>query len=155
MRFALLVIVSAIACGRTTVPAPSADDSPRTLAGDWTLRFGLDSSRTQRSSWTRGSHQSVQGTLHLASSSGDVSSRIQVDFWPLVYRDMSCFAPRPRTTVITNSGENTTLLFTPEAVDCGFSASGKFYGDSLIGTWEETSFVGPVTAGYFQMIRAR
>ena len=125
------------------------------MAGDWTVVFGLDSARTQGSGWTRGSHQSVQGTLHLASSTGDVSSRIEVDFWPLVYRDMSCFEPRPRMTVITNGVDNTTLRFTPEAVDCGFSASGKFYGDSLIGTWEETSFIGPVTVGYFRMSRLR
>ena len=142
---ALLLVITA--CGRITLSAPTGN-SQRSLAGDWTLEFRLDSVRT-------GSAQSAQGVLHLADSDGVVRSSIQVDFRPLLGREMSCFDPRPTSTVIGHAGERTSLLFTPGAADCGFSASGMFYGDSLIGVWDETSFVGPVAAGSFRMIRAR
>lgn len=141
-----------VACGRVTLPASNGAASHRTLAGDWTLEFRLDSTRSG-GNWSSASHQSAQGTLHLANPDGVVRSSIQVDFRPLLGRDMSCFDPRPTSTAISRGGENTILVFTPGAADCGFSASGKFYGDSMVGTWSETSFIGPVAVGQFRMIR--
>ncbi|HKW46108.1 MAG TPA: hypothetical protein VJN70_01630 [Gemmatimonadaceae bacterium] len=154
MSFAALgrlsAVLLALACSRITLPPPS--DSQRTLVGDWTVEFRLDSLRTT-GTWSPASRQSAQGTLHLADSDGQVRSSIQMDFRPLLGREMSCFVPRPTSTFISRAGENTSLVFTPGAADCGFSASGKFYGDSLIGTWGETSFIGPVAAGQFRMVR--
>lgn len=152
MRILSLVpYVMMVACGRMTLP-PNGGDSQRTLAGDWTLEFGLDSVRSS-GQWSATSHRSIQGSLHLADSDGVVRSSIQLDFRPLLGREMSCFDPRPTSTAISQAGNNTSLHFTPGAADCGFSASGKFYGDSLVGTWSETSFIGPVAVGRFRMIR--
>ena len=145
---ALLLIAS---CGRITLPA-ARTDSNRTLAGDWKIEFQLDSMRAA-GTWRPASPQSIQGALHLADSDGVVRSSIQVDFTPLLGRDMSCFDPRPTSTAISHAGESTSLTFTPGAADCGFGASGKFYGDSLVGTWSETWFIGPVAVGGFRMVR--
>ena len=151
-RLSALLLV--VACGRITLPAPSGNGSHKTLAGDWTIEFRLDSMRTA-GKWSPASYQTIQGTLHLADSDGVVRSTIQVDFNPLLGRDMSCFDPRPTSTAISHTGENTSLVFTSGAADCGFGALGKFYGDSLFGTWSETSFVGAVAMGRFRMLRSR
>ena len=141
-----------VACGRMTLPASNGADRQRTLAGEWTLEFELDSMRSS-GRWSATSHQSIRGSLHLADSEGVVRSSIQIDFTALLGREMSCFDPRPTSTAISRVGDNTSLQFTPGAADCGFSASGKLYGDSLVGTWSETSFIGPVAVGQFRMIR--
>ena len=154
MRLALIALTSVVACGRMTLPPATGTESQRTLAGDWSIEFRLDSTRGT-GVWSPTSDSSIQGTLHLAGNDGVVRSTIEVDFKPLLGRDMSCFDPRPTSTVITHAIESTSLHFTPEAADCGFGASGKFYGDSLVGTWSETSFIGPVAVGAFRMLRVR
>ena len=150
----LAALLLAVACGRITLSAPSGTESQRTLVGDWTVEFRLDSLRAA-GQWSAASRQSIQGSLHLSDSDGVAASRIRVDFKPLLGRDMSCFDPLPTSTVITRAGENTSLHFTPGAADCGFGASGRFFGDSLIGAWSETSFAGPIAMGRFRMVRAR
>jgi len=159
-RFAALLLLL-LACGRTTLPARASRDSSRSLAGDWTIEFRLDSVRGPQGSvvpWQPASSQTAQGTLHLSDSTagrpaGAVRSRIDVDFNPLLGRPMSCFDPRPTSTSVSQDSETTSLRFTPNAADCGFAASGKFYGDSLVGTWDESSFTGPKAKGRFRMIR--
>jgi hypothetical protein len=149
--FRAIALFLIAACGRVSLPRPTASDS-QTLAGDWTLEFQFDSLRSA-GAWSPASQQATQGTLHLDDSDGVTHSSIQVDFKTLLGREMSCFDPRPTSTVISHSGESTSLHFTPGAADCGLTAFGKFYGDSLVGTWEETSFIGPVALGRFRMIR--
>ena len=156
---ALLLLL--VACGRATLPARASKDSSRTLSGDWTIEFRLDSVRGPQGSvipWRPASFQTARGTLHLSDSTTDrpagaVRSHIDVDFTSMLGHPMSCFDPLPTSTVVTENGEKTDLLFTPNAADCGFSASGKFYGDSLVGTWDESSFTGPLAMGRFRMIR--
>jgi hypothetical protein len=77
-----------------------------------------------------------------------------VDFTPLLGRQMSCFEPTPRSTGVDRQGDTVTFRFTPGVADCGFGASGVLHGDSLFGSWEETSFIGPVAAGRFVMTRS-
>jgi len=57
---------------------------------------------------------------------------------------MSCFDPRPTSTSVSQDRETTSLRFTPSAADCGFGAAGKFDGESLVGTWAESSFRGAI-----------
>jgi len=159
-------IVSAlvVACaGCRTALAPAAGGPPLpggSLADLWTIVFRLDSVRAPGGSppsWQRASFREVQGQLRLTDSvsSGDaVRSSIEVDFTPLLGRQMSCFEPRPRTTGVERRGDTVTLRFTPGVADCGFGASGVLRGDSLIGSWDETSFAGPVAAGRFVMTRS-
>lgn len=130
------------------------------VAGLWTIVFRLDSVRSAGSSpsgWQRGSFREVQGLLRLSdtvATGNAVRSSIDVDFTPLLGRQMSCFDPRPRTTGVERRGDTVTFRFTPGVADCGFGAIGVLRGDSLIGSWDETSFIGPVAGGRFVMTRS-
>jgi len=54
-------------------------------------------------------------------------------------------SPEPR-------GDSLWLSFTQTA-DAGIAATGRFFGDSLIGSWYDGSFGGPLHGGRFRMIR--
>lgn len=163
MRWAATSLVATVVgCGRTLAPpAGGAQSMPEgSVAGLWTIVFRLDSVRTVASSpagWQRGSFREVQGRLRLSDTVATgtaVRSSIDVDFTPLLGRQMSCFDPRPRTTGVERRGDTVTFRFTPAVADCGFGASGVLRGDSLIGSWDETSFIGPVAGGRFVMTRS-
>ena len=146
-------------CRTALAPAAGGEPSPNgSLAGLWTIVFRLDSVRTPGGSgWQRGSFRDVQGRFRLTDSttSGNaVRSSIDVDFTPLLGRQMSCFEPRPRSTGVERRGDTVSFRFTPGVADCGFGASGVLRGDSLVGSWDETSFAGPVAAGRLVMTRS-
>lgn len=154
-----------VACGgcRTALAPATGGELPLpnvSLAGLWTIVFRLDSVRApggSPSGWQRGSFREVQGQLRLTDSTtsgGAIRSSIDVDFTSLLGRQMSCFDPRPHTTGVERRGDTVTFRFTPGVADCGFGASGVLRGDSLIGSWDETSFAGPVAAGRFVMTRS-
>ena len=156
-------VVIALAACRTALAPAAGGEQPLpngSLVGLWTITFRLDSVRApggSRSGWQRGSLREVQGRLRLTDSSASgnaVRSSIEVDFTPLLGRQMSCFEPTPRSTGVDRQGDTVTVRFTPGVADCGFGASGVLRGDSLIGRWEETSFIGPVAAGRFVMTRS-
>ena len=163
MRWAATcLVVTVVGCGTTLAP-PGGGAQPMpdgSLAGLWTIVFRLDSARAVGSSppgWQRGSLREVQGRLRLSdtvATGNAVRSSIDVDFTPLLGRQMSCFDPRPRTTGVERRGDTVTFRFTPAVADCGFGASGVLRGDSLIGSWDETSFIGPVASGRFVMTRS-
>jgi hypothetical protein len=88
-----------------------------------------------------------------STSAGRYRSHIEMRFDALLGRPISCFDPPPSTTYIQRDDTSVKLLFTPNAADCGFSAVATMYGDSLAGTWEESSFIGPVAKGRFRMLR--
>lgn len=148
--------------GCRTALAPATGGEPPlptgSIVGLWTIVFRLDSVRAPAGAgWQRGSFREVQGRLRLTDSTttGDaVRSSIDVDFTPLLGRQMSCFDPRPRSTGVDRRGDTVTFRFTPGVADCGFGASGVLRGDSLIGSWDETSFAGPVAAGRVVMTRS-
>ena len=160
IRWVAAGLVAALGGCRTALaPATGGEPSPGgSLAGLWTLAFRLDSTRSPGGSgWQRASLREVRGQLRLTDSttSGDaVRSSIDVDFTPLLGRQMSCFDPRPSSTGVERRGDTLALRFTPRVADCGFGASGVLRGDSLIGSWDETSFAGPVAAGRFVMTRS-
>ena len=163
IRWLAAGLVAAFGACRTALAPAAGGEKPLpdgSVAGLWTVAFRLDSVRAPAGSpsrWERGSFNEVQGRLRLADSttSGDaVRSSIDVDFTPLLGRQMSCFEPRPRSTGVERRGDTVTFRFTPGVADCGFGASGVLRGDSLIGSWDETSFVGPVAAGRFTMTRS-
>ena len=156
-------LVAASGGCRTALTPAAGGEKPLpdgSVAGQWTIAFRLDSVRAPAGSpsrWQQASFSEVRGRLRLTDSvtSGDlVRSSIDVDFTPLLGRQMSCFEPRPRTTGVERRGDTVTFRFTPGVADCGFGASGVLRGDSLIGSWDETSFVGPVAAGRFTMTRS-
>ena len=161
-RAACAFVVACAGCRTALAPAAGGEQPlPNgSVAGLWTIAFRLDSVRSPGASpsgWQRGSFREVQGQLRLTDSttSGDaVRSSIDVDFTPLLGRQMSCFEPRPHTTGVERRGDTVTFRFTPGVADCGFGGSGVLRGDSLIGSWDETSFAGPVTAGRFVMTRS-
>ena len=165
IRYLSALLLLFVACARPT-PAPAAADDisatadwRRSLAGDWIVDFRLDSVRSHGPTqpWQPGSFRSARGTLHLADSTTSrdlIPSRIDVAFDSLLSRPMSCCEPRPTATAVERNGDAVSLHFTPNAADCGFSASGTLRGDSLIGTWDESGFAGPMVMGRFRMIRA-
>jgi hypothetical protein len=133
---ALAALLLLAACAQITLPR-------RTLSGVWNVELLRDNA-------------SASGTLTLSDSNAGVfHSNLQIDFVPLLGRPMSCFDPRPTTTTVSREGDVTFLGFTPGVADCGFGASGTFFGDSLIGTWSEESFRGPIASGRFRMVRTR
>ena len=156
------VLLAAAAC-RTTLSPRGGADAPvhnESLAGTWTVEFRLDSvigtGATSRR-WQAASLGATQGQLRLMDSETQpariVHSSIDVDFTPILGRQMSCFEPRPTETWVERQGDTVRFRFTPRAADCGFGASGVLRGDSLIGAWEETSYAGPVAIGRFVMAR--
>src|SRR5215471_2049737 len=117
-RRSLVALIFLAGCSGIA-PQPSSGS----LIGNWNVEFELNNA-------------TAHGTLTLSDSSGGVfHSNLQIDFLPLLGHPMSCFDPRPTTTVVSRNADVTFLNFTPGAADCGFSASGSFLGDSLIGTW--------------------
>lgn len=158
---AILIVTSA---GCRTALAPAAGTEHRmpneSLAGLWTVAFRLDSVRvpgTAPPRWQRGPFSEAQGRLRLTDSTASgsaVRSSIDLDFTSLLGRQMSCFDPRPSSTGVDRQGDTVTFRFTPWVADCGFGASGVLRGDSLIGSWDEASFLGPVAAGRFVMTRS-
>jgi hypothetical protein len=144
-----------VACsGSLSTPSPNTG-AQTNLLGTWTVEFRLDSVRSQ--GWHAGSFATTRGTLQLSDSTSPnvFHSQIDVAFDALLGRPMSCFSPRPTTTGVSREGDRVSLSFTPSAADCGFGASGLLSGDSIVGTWDETSFVGPVVMGRFRMVRVK
>ncbi|HKA57127.1 MAG TPA: DUF6174 domain-containing protein [Gemmatimonadales bacterium] len=137
---------------------PAEADWRRNLIGTWAIEFRLDSVLGS-TGWKQGSLETTTGTFQVLDPATDpwgefvVRSSIDVDFEPMLERPMSCFDPRPVSTVIEGAEDDVRLSFTPHAADCGFSAHGAFAGDSIIGSWSETSFIGPVAKGRFRMRR--
>lgn len=145
----------AVACsGSLSTPSPNTG-AQTNLLGTWTVEFRLDSVRSQ--GWQAGSLASTRGTLRLTDSPSPnvFRSEIDVSFDSLLGRPMSCFSPRPTTTNVNRDGDQLSLSFTPNVADCGFGASGKLNGDSVVGAWSETSFAGPVVIGRFRMVRVK
>ena len=162
-----LSVFSLAACASalpSSAPAPGralpANDWRRALVGQWTLEFRLDSVVSRDPGGSRlvpGSLRTAEGRLQLTDVVADrvdmLRSQIDISFDSLLGRAMSCFDPRPTQTAVTREGETIQLGFTPGVFDCGFGAAGTLLGDSLVGTWDETSFAGPAAVGHFRMIR--
>jgi hypothetical protein len=160
MRCVAAALLVAIAGCRTALAPAAGGEQPKpndSLVGLWTVAFRLDSVRAPGGGWQRGTLREAHGRLRLSDSTASgnaVRSSIDVDFTPVLGRQMSCFDPRPQSTNLNREGDTVRLLFTPNVADCGFGAYGVLHSDSLIGSWDETSFVGPVAAGRFVMTRA-
>ena len=158
MRSNLVIALGLLVTACAGSLATPSGDSRRGLVGDWTVEFRLDSVRSA-GGWHPGSLATTSGTLRLIDSvSGRPNvyrSSIQLSFDSLLGRPMSCFDPRPTTTVVEQNGDNASVRFTPNAADCGFDASGTLRGDSLVGTWDESGFAGPQVMGRFRMTRVK
>jgi hypothetical protein len=157
---AAIIFAACTATVPTTRGQQAPDDSSRSVAGAWQLEFRLDSivSRdTGTPHWQPASFRTVTGKLVLGDSipgrKNLFRSHIDIAFDALLGHPMSCFDPRPTETSVERDGDRVRLRFTPNAFDCGFGASGVLSGDSIVGTWDETSFAGPVAMGRFRMRR--
>jgi hypothetical protein len=164
-KLPLFVLAVAGCAGQSASPATRPSDAEvasdlRALVGDWTVEFRVDSVRKVGASsvWSAGSYRSTLGTLRLSDSTigngNVVRSTIRVEFDSLLGRPMSCYEPRPTTTGVERDGDNVRLRFTPSGFDCGFGAAGVLVGDSVVGTWDESGFAGPMVMGRFRMLRA-
>lgn len=165
--FLLLSLFPLAACTSalpSSAPSPGhalpANDWRRALVGQWILEFRLDSVANRDAGGPRlipGSLRTTEGHLQLTEVVADqvdvLRSRIDISFDSLLGRSVSCFDPRPTRTAVTREGEAIRFGFTPGVFDCGFGAVGTLLGDTLVGTWDETSFAGPVAVGRFRMIR--
>ena len=155
------IVLSACTAAVPTTRGPLApDDSRHSVAGVWQLEFRLDSVMSRETGvprWRPASFRTVTGNFELGDSipgRGNLfHSQIDVAFDALLGHPMSCFDPRPTETSVERQGDTVRVRFTPHAFDCGFGASGVLRGDSLVGTWDETSFAGPVAMGRFRMRR--
>jgi hypothetical protein len=50
-------------------------------------------------------------------------------------------------------GDSLDLSFTPNVADAGVGAVGRFFGDSVIGSWTDDSYGGALHGGRFRMVR--
>src|SRR5262249_15617468 len=80
---------------------------------------------------------------------------IQVDFAPLLGRPMSCLDSTVAPSARLTTPDSVLVSFTPGVADCGFSAVGRIVADTIIATWSETSFIGPVAGGPLRMVKQR
>ena len=164
--FVIGALLAGIACttiGPTSGSAagPQRGEASHAVTGEWRLEFRLDSVMSREGGnahWLPGSFRTTTGRLTLRDSVAGRSnlfhSQIDISFDSLLGRPMSCFDPRPTATAVERSADTVRVRFTPRAFDCGFGASGVLRGDSVVGTWDETSFAGPVAMGRLRMTRA-
>jgi hypothetical protein len=146
---------------RAAVSIPAGDWRAR-MVGEWQVTFYIDSARGELiaapARLGAASGQAVIGTLRLYDtlpSGGGVEllSELDLDFAPVLGRPISCAPPRRGTVGLAGTADSFALAFTPGVADCGFVASATRQGDSLVGTWYEGSFGGPVVLGRFRMTR--
>ena len=145
-----------------------AHDSRRALTGSWRADFEADSARwplrdsTGRvtgAEFRRGSSAWISGTLWLGDTVAGLGvarglrADLVMDFTPILGRQMSCFCSGRGVVDVERHGNTVHFWFTPGTGDCGFGGTARYYGDSLIGTWSEGSFVGPASGGRFRLQR--
>ncbi len=148
-----------------SVPLP-AGDRRRSLAGLWNVNFAIDSVQAplagSRAVMQAGSGTWVTGTLQLTDTLvvirglplAGLRATVEVDFTSSLGRQVSCFTPGEGLVEVQLHPSRLQLLFTPGAADCGFAAEGSVRGDSVVGAWNEASYVGHRTAGRFFMVRS-
>jgi hypothetical protein len=172
VRASLAGVFLIIGCAQQPAPKPPreavsvpTDDWRSRMIGKWQVRFYVDSAKgVDREAPNRlggASGDSAIGILQLYDtlpSGGGIEllSELDLDFTPVLGRPISC-VPRRRATVgLAGSIDSFDLDFTPGVADCGFVAQvfrPTNQRDSLIGTWYEDSFAGPVVLGRFRMTR--
>lgn len=142
----------------------SDDDARRGLIGHWKVEFRVDSLRKGPNRWgpPLDTDARAAGTLELRDTLATphhpvrgLRANLDVDFTPILQRQVSCYEPGLRVIQVEQHDKDVAMWFTPGAADCGFGANGRFYGDSLIGGWSETSFAGPIVEGQFRMVRQK
>lgn len=161
-------------CGTPPAPLPgqAPADLPGTLAGPddrravvgrWDIAFSVISTRPSGSDsapnavpvpdrWTTGTIQ-ISDTI-AGRDSSNLRMTMDLDFTPVLGRQVSCFQAGPGEIYVAREGTNVRVIFTPHAADCGFGGNGELIGDTLIlGDWSESSFAGPATRGHFRMTR--
>ena len=165
LLFVVIAACAAPAPAPVRGPQPAAElprnDWRRQFVGSWTVEFRLDSVRGRGGSverWQPGSFKTATGSFVVRDSTAAgwgqaLRSTLDVEFDSLLGRPMSCYEPKPTATGIDREGNEIRLTFTPTSADCGFSAYGRFFGDSLIGEWDESAFAGPSVTGRFRMMR--
>ena len=164
-RFALLALLQ-VACG-PRAPGPDALSQPgppadsRRYAGAWQIEFALDSTRrlgAGPAEWSSAKDPSkwIAGRLEISDSlvgANALASTFGIDFTPLLGRQISCFTHGASGIQVAETHGLTSFWFTPQVCDCGFSGQADTRRDTLVGTWEESSYVGPVASGRFRMWR--
>jgi hypothetical protein len=155
-------------------PAPeraqllSADDDRRTLVGRWAIAVSLSARRHPAHDSTPAGvewdaapvpNRWATGTITISDTASGVAAtmlrmRMDLDFTPLLARQVSCYEPGPGVILVRREGSLVSLGFTANAADCGFDGNGELIGDTLlVGEWSEESFLGPVTRGRLRMSR--
>ncbi len=131
----------------------------KSLDGSWSLEFRVDSVRSEAGNgWQTGSGKTASGTLRFTDTDSTNQGPVRNVSYDILFaaalgRPMSCYTPGDKRLSATFHQDSLRIWFTPGSYDCGFSGDGKFFGDSLIGEWSETSFRGPVSTGRFRMVR--
>jgi hypothetical protein len=140
------------------------NDTRRSLVGRWSVEFTVDSLMQRPDRWVLpgDTEASAAGTLELRDTLATVRhptrglrAYLDVDFTSILHRQVSCYEPGPMVIQVERKDSDVAMWFTPGAADCGFGARGRFFGDSLIGAWSETSFSGPIVEGQFRMVRLK
>ena len=147
--------------------ALSRQDWRQDLVGEWNAEFFIDSMiplhsgdsilpRRWRSPLDLASIRGILvlvDTLIGSSPGRGLRARFALDFRPALGRQISCLRDSGRLAAGRTGTRTVRLEFTPGVYDCGFAGVGQVTRDSIVGTWSESSFVGPVSEGRFRLIR--
>lgn len=154
--------------GWEVLPLPE-ESAERRLVGSWEIIFGLDSTIQLDTSAMPpvirrvpySSKRVISGQLIIQDSliqpflNGPLLllADIDIDFTPLLGRQISCLMPANRAIAARISEDTLTVSLTPLAADCGLAASGQLFADSAVGDWVEPAYSGYRSSGSFVMRR--
>jgi hypothetical protein len=135
-------------------------DWRRAWVGTWTVRMTLMGVREDMlQSFSSATGEQVGRLVVTDSLTGRskrlLVARLTLDLHGLLGRPMSCFSAETRMLALERADSSIAIHFTPEAADCGFSATVRRRGVTWSGDWSESSLRGTVATGGIRLRRLR
>jgi hypothetical protein len=136
--------------------------------GRWKVAFALDSLREFEAKdhhgagvWIASSYSDpwIRGELGVADSAltegwgEQLFTDVDLDFRAVTPYSFSCYKSGASMLEVRTVRDSLYLFFTPTVADCGVVGIGRLHEDSIVGTWVEGSFGGPIHKGRLRMER--
>jgi len=149
--FIALVLAASCSDAASTVPLRGRLTAVD-VAGTWNIAFRLDSALLRPPAVGSLVVSDQYDPLHTEY----LTAALQVDFRPLLGRQVSCLYPLQASLVQPRDSGVAYFWFTPQAADCGLYAVGRFDRQEFHGEWGEPSATSQLLShGTFRMWRQR